>query len=153
MPAADCAPIIILVFMAILQKSIQIETRGNCDVLDISPQIEGIIEESGIRTGICNVAGVGSTLAVTTIEYESGCIADLRRCLDQIAPANDNYAHNAHWGDHNGYSHLRSALLGTAKSYPVVDGRLGTGTWQQVVLCDLDDRPRRRQVVVTLCGE
>jgi secondary thiamine-phosphate synthase enzyme len=139
--------------MAIFQKSIHLESRGNCDVLDLSGRIEKIVAESGIRTGICNVAGVGSTLAITTLEYEPGCVADLKRCLDRIAPATDDYAHNARWGDHNGYSHLRSALLGTAKSFPVNNGRLGTGTWQQVVLCDLDDRARKREVVVTIYGE
>ncbi|HBY61051.1 MAG TPA: secondary thiamine-phosphate synthase enzyme, partial [Solibacterales bacterium] len=91
--------------------------------------------------------------AITTIEYEPGCVADLQRALEAIAPANDNYRHNARWGDHNGYSHVRSALLGTARGYPVRAGALALGTWQQVVLIDLDDRPRRREVIVTVVGE
>jgi secondary thiamine-phosphate synthase enzyme len=121
-------------------------------VVDISARVERIVAESGIETGVVNVSGVGSTLGITTLEYESGCVADLKRALETIAPSNTNYAHNARWGDENGYSHLRSALVGTAKSYPVVCGKIGTGTWQQIVLCDFDDRPREREVVVTVVG-
>ena len=139
--------------MAAYQKSFRLSTRGNCHVIDIHGQVERIVRESGIRTGIANVSARGSTVGVTTIEYEPGCIADLRRALDQIAPPTSDYAHNARWGDNNGYSHLRSALIGTAKSYPVIVGRLGSGTWQQFVLCDFDDTPREREITVTVVGE
>jgi secondary thiamine-phosphate synthase enzyme len=100
-----------------------------------------------------NVSGRGSTLGVTTLEFEPGCVADLRRALDQVAPATSDYAHNARWGDDNGYAHLRSALVGTAKSFPVIEGKLGTGTWQQIVLCDFDNRGREREITVTVVGE
>jgi secondary thiamine-phosphate synthase enzyme len=139
--------------MAVYQKSFRISTRGRCDVLDISGQVGRIVSESGIRQGIANVSGEGSTLGVTTIEFEPGAVADLERALEKIAPANSDYAHNARWGDDNGYAHLRSALLGTAKSFPVREGELKLGTWQQVVLCDFDDRPRQREVTVTVVGE
>ncbi len=139
--------------MAAYQKSFRISTQGHCDVVNIDEQVERIVRESGIRCGIVNVSGRGSTVGITTIEYEPGCIADLRRALDAVAPPTSDYAHNARWGDNNGYSHLRSALIGTAKSYPLVDGRLGTGTWQQIVLCDFDDRPRDREVTVTVVGD
>ena len=139
--------------MAAVQKEIAVSTRGNCDVLDITAQVERLVAASGVRTGVVNVSGVGSTLGITTLEFEPGCVADLRRALEQIAPANTNYAHNARWGDENGYSHLRSALVGTAKSFPVADGKIRIGTWQQIVLCDFDDRPRERRVVVTVVGE
>jgi secondary thiamine-phosphate synthase enzyme len=139
--------------MAAVQKSFRISTQGRCDVIDISVEVARMVSESGIRTGIANVSGRGSTLGVTTIEYESGCVADLKRALEKIAPMNSNYAHNARWGDGNGYAHLRSALMGTAKSYPVENGRLGLGTWQQVVLCDFDECPRTREITVTVCGE
>jgi secondary thiamine-phosphate synthase enzyme len=139
--------------MAAFQKSFRISTQGRCDVIDISVEVARMVSESGIRTGIANVSGRGSTLGVTTIEYESGCVADLKRALEKIAPMNSNYAHNARWGDGNGYAHLRSALMGTAKSYPVENGRLGLGTWQQVVLCDFDECPRTREITVTVCGE
>jgi secondary thiamine-phosphate synthase enzyme len=139
--------------MAVYQKSFQISTRGHCDVLDITAKVARIVSESKISTGIVNVSGRGSTLGITTIEYESGCVADLRRALEQIAPSNSGYAHNARWGDNNGYSHLRSALIGTAKSFPVTDGKLGLGTWQQIVLCDFDERGREREITVTVVGE
>ena len=139
--------------MAVFQKSLRVSTRGHTDALDLTQQVQMIVSASRIHTGMVNVAGNGSTLAITTIEFEPGAIADLRRALDQIAPANDNYAHNACWGDHNGYAHLRSALVGTSQTYPVRDGRLYLGTWQQIVLCDFDDRPREREITVTVSGE
>ena len=139
--------------MAVFQKTIRVSTKGHCDVLDITEGVQRAVSESRIRAGIANVSGVGSTLGITTIEYESGCLADLRRALDMIAPPTSDYAHNARWDDDNGYAHLRSALVGTARSYPVRDGSLAIGTWQQIILCDFDDRPRDRQVLVTVLGE
>ena len=139
--------------MAVDQKSFKISTNGNCDVIDISTRLREVVTASTIKTGIVNVSGRGSTLAITTLEYEPGCVQDLRRALDRIAPPNSDYAHNARWGDNNGYSHLRSALLGTAKSFPVLEGQVGVGTWQQVVFCDLDERPREREITVTVVGE
>ena len=139
--------------MATFQMDFRISTRGRCDVLDITEQVSGAVAASGILTGIVNISGVGSTLGITTLEFESGCVADLKRALERIAPSNTDYAHNARWGDENGYAHLRSALIGTAKSFPVGQSRLLIGTWQQIVLCDFDDRPRDRQIVVTVVGE
>jgi secondary thiamine-phosphate synthase enzyme len=139
--------------VAAFQKEFRISTRGHCDVLDITAQVARLVAASGIQTGIANVSGVGSTLGITTLEYESGCVADLQRALEKIAPSDTDYAHNARWGDENGYAHLRSALVGTAKSFPVAGGKLLIGTWQQIVLCDFDDRPRDRQIVVTVTGE
>jgi len=139
--------------MAVYQKIFRISTRGHADVLDITSEVERIVRESKIRYGVVNVSGKGSTLGITTIEYEPGAVADLKRALEKIAPANHDYAHNARWGDDNGYSHLRSALMGTARSYPVREGRLDVGTWQQIVLCDFDNRPREREVTVTVIGE
>lgn len=136
----------------LVQKTFRRSTKGNTDVIDITGEVERIVAASGIREGIVNVSGRGSTLAVTTIEFEPGAVADLKRALDRIAPANSDYAHNARWGDHNGYAHLRSALMGTAKSFPVVNGSVYVGTWQQIVLCDFDDRPRDREITVTVVG-
>ena len=136
--------------MPVYQKTIRVSTKGHTDVIDLTAQVERIIASSGVREGIVNISGSGSTLAVTTIEFEPGAVADLRRALEQIAPANTDYAHNARWGDRNGYAHLRSALLGTAKSFPIANGKLDLGTWQQVVLCDFDDRPRDREIAVTV---
>lgn len=139
--------------MAAFQKTVRVSTRGHTDVIDITAEVTRAVAESKLRQGIVNVSGVGSTLGITTLEFEPGCVADLRRAMEAVAPANSNYAHNARWGDDNGYAHLRSALMGTAKSYPVTEGRLRIGTWQQIVLCDFDDRERERQVVVTVVGE
>ena len=139
--------------MPVHQSSIRFSTRGHCDVVEITERVAAIVIESNVREGMVNVAGKGSTLGVTTIEYEPGAVSDLRRALELIAPANDNYAHNAHWGDHNGFAHLRSALMGTSETYPVRGGVLYLGTWQQIILCDFDDRPRDREVTVTVFGE
>lgn len=120
---------------------------------DVTGQVEELVRESGIRDGVAVVALVGSTGAVTTIEYESGALSDLRAALDRIAPVDAQYEHNARWGDGNGFSHVRSALLKTSISIPVVDGRLQLGTWQQIIVINLDNRPRSREVVATVIGE
>jgi secondary thiamine-phosphate synthase enzyme len=137
----------------VFQRSFSVRTKGNCDVLDISARVEAVVSESKARNGIVNVSSRGSTSGITTLEFEAGCVADLRRALEKIAPSNKDYAHNARWGDENGYSHLRSALVGTARSFPLADGMLRIGEWQQIVLCDFDDRPREREVTVTIVGE
>ncbi|MBZ5585120.1 MAG: secondary thiamine-phosphate synthase enzyme YjbQ [Acidobacteriia bacterium] len=139
--------------MPAYQKDFRISTRGRCDVLDISAQVAKVVAASGVQTGIVNISGVGSTVGITTLEFEPGCVADLQRALEKVAPMNPDYAHNARWGDENGYAHLRSALMGTAQSFPVSAGRALIGTWQQIVLCDFDERPRERQVIVTVVGE
>lgn len=136
--------------MAVFQRAIRLKTKGHTDIIDITDRVARIVAESGAREGIVNVSALGSTLAVTTIEFEPGAAADLKRALEAIAPANSNYAHNARWGDDNGYAHLRSALMGTAKSFPVSNGAIRLGTWQQIILCDFDDRPRDREVTVTV---
>ncbi len=139
--------------MAVTQTTFRVATRGLCDVIDITDQIESALAESDVSSGVVNVSGLGSTLGLTTIEFESGAVLDLKKALAQIAPMNDDYAHNARWGDHNGYAHLRSALMGTSKSYPIRNGKLHLGTWQQIVLCDFDERPRERELTVTVIGE
>ena len=139
--------------MAVFQKTFRISTRGHCDVLDITERVARIVAESKLRQGVVNISGKGSTLGVTTIEFEPGCVADLKRALEKIAPANSDYAHNARWGDDNGYAHLRSALMGTTKSFPLSGGQVAVGTWQQIVLCDFDERAREREVTVTVVGE
>ena len=139
--------------MSVFQKNIQVRTQGNGDVLDVTAQISRAVAESGMRQGIVNVAGRGSTLGITTLEYEPGCVADLKNALETLAPTDGEYAHNARWGDENGYAHLRSALMGTSKGFPLAGGQILLGTWQQIVLCDFDNRPRERQVTVTVVGE
>jgi secondary thiamine-phosphate synthase enzyme len=119
---------------------------------DITPELASLVRKSGIRTGVLTVQMVGSTGAITTIEYESGALSDLERALETLAPADDNYAHNARWGDGNGFSHVRSALLKTSFSIPIVDGELALGTWQHVVAINLDNRERVREMVAVVVG-
>ena len=110
------------------------------------------MSDAGVQTGVLTVQMLGSTGAITTIEYEAGALSDLRRALDVLAPVDADYAHNARWGDGNGFSHVRSAMLRTSLSLPVVDGELAVGTWQQVVAINLDNRERARELVAVLVG-
>lgn len=119
---------------------------------DITPELQTLVGESGVQTGVLTVQLLGSTGAITTIEYESGALTDLRRALDVLAPVDADYAHNARWGDGNGFSHVRSALLKTSLSLPIVDGELALGTWQQVVAINLDNRERVRELVAVVIG-
>ena len=119
---------------------------------DITSDLEKLVRESGVRTGVMTVQMIGSTGAITTIEYESGALNDLRQALERFAPVDEEYAHNARWGDGNGFSHLRSAILKTSLSIPVIDGTLALGTWQQVVAINLDNRDRMRELVAVLVG-
>ena len=120
---------------------------------DITRDLSQLVVDSGVKTGVAVVALKGSTGAITTIEHEAGAQADLRRALDQIAPANEEYAHNAAYQDGNGFSHVRSALLKTGIAVPVLGGRLQVGRWQQVIVINLDNRPREREVVAVVLGE
>ncbi len=117
---------------------------------NITDDVARLVAESGVRTGAVVVNLAGSTGAITTIEYETGALADLRRALDQVAPANEDYAHNAAYNDGNGFSHVRSALMKTSVAIPVIDGKLQVGTWQQIVVINLDNRAREREVVAVV---
>jgi len=119
---------------------------------DITQDVSDLVTGSGVREGLVVVSVTGSTAGVTTIEYEDGALADLRRALDRLAPTNDRYEHNERWGDGNGFAHVRSALLKTGIALPVVDGQVRVGTWQQIVVINLDNRPREREIVAVVCG-
>ena len=129
-----------------------VETKGRTDILDITPQVERAVSASGVRCGIVLVFVPGSTAGLTTMEYESGAIVDLKSVIDRIAPEGAAYAHDARWGDGNGFSHVRAALLGPSLALPLREGALVTGTWQQIVLIDFDNRPRSRRVEVQILG-
>ena len=133
--------------------SIELKTRGNGDILDITGQSAAAVRESGLKDGTLTIFCPSSTSALTTIEYESGCISDLRRLFDEIVDPNRHYAHNARWGDGNGHSHVRAALLGPSLTVPFVSGRLTLGTWQQIVYVDFDNRSRQRSLVAQVMGE
>jgi len=139
--------------MPVQTQSISLNTKGNADMQDITGQVGAVVLKSGLRSGIVTVFCPSSTSALTTIEYESGCLSDLRRLFDEILPTGRDYAHNARWGDGNGHSHARAALLGASLTVPFVDSRLTLGTWQQIIYVDFDNRPRSRELVVQVMGE
>jgi secondary thiamine-phosphate synthase enzyme len=139
--------------MAVVSESISLNTRGNADIRDITDEVADLLAKSELISGIVTIFCPSATSALTTIEYESGALNDLRRLFDEIIPANREYAHNERWHDGNGHSHIRAALLGPSLTIPFVKRRLTLGTWQQVVYVDFDVRPRRRELVVQLIGE
>ena len=120
---------------------------------DLTRPVQEAVRRSGLQAGIVTVFCPSSTSALTTIEYEPGALADLRRLLDELAPADQPYQHNLRWGDGNGHSHLRAALLGPSLTIPFIAGRLTLGTWQQIVYVDFDNRPRQREIVMQIMGE
>ena len=130
-----------------------VKTTSDTDIIDITPQVQEEIQRSAIRNGHVTLFVPGSTAALTTIEYERGVINDLRKAIEKIAPKGLYYEHDERWGDGNGYSHVRAALLGPSLHIPVIDGRLTLGTWQQIVLLDFDNRPRKRRIVMQIVGE
>lgn len=128
-------------------------TSGDGTIIDITGLLDGTLRESGIATGQLTVTVPGSTAAITTIEYEPGLLADLPEFFEKIIPSGRRYGHDATWGDGNGFSHLRSALIGPSVTVPVSSGALVLGTWQQVVFLEFDNRPRDRKVHVNVIGE
>jgi len=139
--------------MAVRTGSISLNTRGDADIHDITDAIADVISKSGLKAGTVTVFCPSSTSALTTIEYESGAVSDLKRLFEEIVPQNREYAHNARWHDGNGHSHVRAALLGPSLTIPFVEGQLTLGTWQQVIYLDFDNKPRKRDLVVQMIGE
>ncbi len=132
---------------------ISFETDGFCDQIDITEMVQQRIEKSRVKDGIALVFAPGSTGAITTMEYERGLKKDVESLLDRLVPRESEYAHNLTWGDGNGFSHVRSSLIGTSFTAPVIDGRLALGTWQQIVFLDFDARERSRRIIVQIVGE
>jgi|SRR5688500_11989463 len=139
--------------MTVRTESISLSTKGNADIHDITDQITNAVSKSTLKDGTVTIFCPSSTSGLTTIEYESGALSDLRRLFDEIIPANRDYAHNERWHDGNGHSHVRAALLGPSITIPFVDGQLTLGTWQQVIYMDFDNRARQRKLVIQLIGE
>ena len=127
---------------------LRLETPGNGHIVDITPGVASVLATAGVDRGVVTVFATGSTVAVTTMEYEPGGVHDLQAVLDRLIPTAVEYEHNRRNNDTNAHAHLRAAVIGPSESIPVVEGRLALGTWQQVVLIDFDDRPRRRTVTV-----
>jgi secondary thiamine-phosphate synthase enzyme len=127
---------------------LRLSTRGDGEIADLTPGVASVVRESGASEAVATVFGVGSTLAVTTMEFEPGGVQDLQEALERLLPAEGDYAHNRLNHDTNSHAHMRAAIVGPSESIPVVGGRLVLGTWQQVVLLDFDDRPRERTIHV-----
>jgi secondary thiamine-phosphate synthase enzyme len=139
--------------MSVSTHIIERKTRGFADVHDITGDVQAVISSSGVQEGIVCVSCPGSTGGITTIEFESGAVNDLKAAIERLAPEGIHYDHDARWGDGNGFSHVRSALLGTSRAFPVLDGRIELGTWQQVIFIDFDNRSRSRRITVQVVGE
>jgi secondary thiamine-phosphate synthase enzyme len=133
--------------------SISLKSRGDCDIIDITPQVIQQVRASGISNGSISVFVAGSTAGVTTIEFEPGLVSDLKKAFEKIVPQNIAYEHNKKWGDGNGHAHVRASLLGASLTVPVKDGEMLLGTWQQIVLVDFDNRPRTREIIVQVTGD
>jgi secondary thiamine-phosphate synthase enzyme len=137
----------------IVTKKISLETRGDGDTQDITAEVARLVGGSGVKSGVVTLFCPGSTSALTTIEFESGVIADLQQVFEETAPKERYYRHNERWHDGNGHSHVRASLMGPSLTVPFVSGVLTLGTWQQIVHIDFDVRPRRREVIVQIVGE
>ena len=139
--------------MKIENSVIFAKTTADTDVLDITQQIKEKVLQSDINSGIITLFISGSTAALTTIEFENGVIHDLKEAIERIAPRDIYYDHDRRWGDGNGYAHVRAALLGACLTVPVINKGLTLGTWQQIVVLDFDNRPRRREIKIHIIGE
>lgn len=133
--------------------TISLNTRGFTDVLDITDKVASIVNHSGIQNGLVTVFCPGSTGSITTIEYESGVIHDLQKAIEKIIPSNIPYEHDKRWGDGNGFSHVRAALMKPSLTVPLVKSNLTLGTWQQIVFIDFDNRRRNRNIIIQVVGE
>ena len=137
----------------VVTREITLNTKGECDIIDITPDIEQEVAKAGMAKGVVTIFVAGSTASLTTIEFESGVLTDLQGMWERIVPKDITYAHDRRWGDGNGYSHVRASLLGASLTVPFSNKRLMVGTWQQIVLVDFDNRPRSRQVILQIMGE
>jgi secondary thiamine-phosphate synthase enzyme len=137
----------------IVSGTISITTKGFCDCIDVTERARSFLIQSGIKNGLFTIFCPGSTGGMTTVEYEPGVIRDLQNALEKIVPSDVAYEHNRRWGDGNGFSHVRAALMKPSLTVPVVDGALSLGTWQQIIFIDFDNRKRKRDLVLQVLGE
>ena len=127
-----------------------IQTKGHTDIIDITEKVRNLVKKSKVENGLAHLFVIGSTAAITTIEYEKGLLKDIRNILEKIAPEEIDYEHNKAWGDDNGYAHIRASLIKHDLSIPIENGELILGTWQQIVLIDFDNRPRTRKIILKI---
>jgi len=139
--------------MAVVTEQISLQTKGKDEVIDVTPKVVEAVGNAQIENGLVTVFVPGSTASVTTVEYEPGLVKDIKVLGERLAPKNLDYAHNETWGDGNGCSHVRAAVIGPSLSVPLVEGDLALGTWQQIVVIDHDTRSRSREVVIQIIGE
>jgi len=139
--------------MTVVTKDIALQSKGNCDIIDITSQVAKNVDESGVNSGIVTLFVVGSTAGITTIEYEPNLVSDFKNMWDRVIPQSIPYEHNKTWGDGNGHSHVRASVLGASLVLPFAKKRLTLGTWQQIVLIDFDNRPRSRKIILQILGE
>ena len=137
----------------IFSDSISLHTKGFTDIINITDPVRTLLKGSGIQEGLVTVFCPGSTGAITTIEYESGVLSDLKKAIERLVPANVPYEHDRRWGDGNGFSHVRAAFMKPSLTIPLIRKELILGTWQQIVFIDFDNRSRRRNIVVQVMGE
>jgi len=137
----------------IYSETISLKTKGFSDIIDMTHHVLSVIDRSGVENGLLTVFCPGSTGAVTTIEYETGALRDLQKVIEKIVPSNIPYEHDRRWGDGNGFSHVRAALMKPSLTIPLIQGRLTLGTWQQIVFIDFDNRSRNRNLLIHIMGE
>jgi secondary thiamine-phosphate synthase enzyme len=139
--------------MTVKSKRIKLQTKGRDHVIDITGEVEEAVLSSKVMNGTATVFIFGSTASVTTVEYEPGLIKDIQEIDEKLVPSKVSYAHDAAWGDANGYAHLRASLYGPSLTVPIVSGNMTLGTWQQIIVIDHDNRPRSREVIIQVMGE
>jgi secondary thiamine-phosphate synthase enzyme len=127
-------------------------TTAGIDIIDITEEAHDFVGKNKLADGLLIISVPGSTASITTIEYESGVVEDLKRTVEELVPSNRHYAHDSRWGDGNGYSHVRAALFKPSLTIPIINGKLELGTWQQIVLLDFDNRKRKRGITLSLIG-
>lgn len=137
----------------VIGKRIDVQTKGHCDLIDITRQVAEQINESGVDNGTVTLFVAGSTAGLSTIEFESGLLSDFQDMWQRTVPQDITYRHDQRWGDGNGFSHVRASLLGASLVVPFINKKLTLGTWQQIILVDFDNRPRSRQIVLQIMGE
>jgi len=137
----------------VFTETFSLSAKGFCDIIDVTGKVAAAVGRSGIANGLATVFCPGSTCSITAIEYETGALRDLANVIERIVPSNVPYEHDRRWGDGNGFSHVRAALLKPSISAPLVNRNLALGTWQQIVFLDFDNRERRREIIVQVVGE